>query len=90
MQPTSPGHRLKNDASKLTTTLSQYYNAQHRLLLTGTPLQNSLPELWSLLNFLLPKVWHAQVGQRVRHDAERAPSVVAVCALLGVQLGHDV
>jgi len=50
------GHRLKNDASKLTITLSQYYNAPHRLLLTGTPLQNNLPELWSLLNFLLPKV----------------------------------
>ena len=29
----------------------------NRLLLTGTPLQNNLHELWSLLNFLLPDVF---------------------------------
>ena len=31
--------------------------SQNRLLLTGTPLQNNLVELWSLLNFLLPYVF---------------------------------
>ena len=29
----------------------------NKLLLTGTPLQNNLPELWSLLHFLLPDVF---------------------------------
>ena len=29
----------------------------HRLLITGTPLQNNLHELWALLNFLLPDVF---------------------------------
>ena len=33
------------------------YTAKRRLLLTGTPLQNSLPELWALLNFLLPSIF---------------------------------
>ena len=51
------GHRMKNHENKLTTVLVQSYNAPRRLLLTGTPLQNSLPELWSLLNFLLPDIF---------------------------------
>lgn len=51
------GHRLKNHNCKLTLMLNAYFHAQHRLLLTGTPLQNKLPELWALLNFLLPKIF---------------------------------
>ena len=50
------GHRMKNAASKLSATLLQYESA-HRLLLSGTPLQNSLHELWALLNFMLPKIF---------------------------------
>lgn len=33
--------------------------SRHRLLLTGTPLQNDLGELWSLLNFLLPTIFNS-------------------------------
>ncbi|PAV74647.1 hypothetical protein WR25_25647 [Diploscapter pachys] len=51
------GHRLKNHNCKLTLMLNGYFHAQHRLLLTGTPLQNKLPELWALLNFLLPSIF---------------------------------
>ena len=50
------GHRLKNAHCQFAATLGTEYTSRNRLLLTGTPLQNSLPELWSLLNFLLPKV----------------------------------
>jgi len=53
------GHRLKNAQCKFTQILGTEYNSRNRLLLTGTPLQNSLPELWSLLNFLLPQVFHS-------------------------------
>ncbi|KCV67781.1 hypothetical protein, variant [Fonticula alba] len=51
------GHRIKSRSSKLNVTLAKHYPAPHRLLLTGTPLQNNLPELWALLNFLLPVVF---------------------------------
>ncbi|KAL0226533.1 hypothetical protein P9112_013857 [Eukaryota sp. TZLM1-RC] len=51
------GHRMKNSAGKLTTTLRKDYHSRNRVLLTGTPLQNSLPELWSLLNWLLPNIF---------------------------------
>ena len=33
------------------------YKTNYRLLITGTPLQNNLHELWALLNFLLPEVF---------------------------------
>ena len=35
------------------------FNSQRRLLLTGTPLQNSLMELWSLMHFLMPNVFQS-------------------------------
>ena len=53
------GHKMKNSKSKFAYTLGSQYNSEHRLLLTGTPLQNNLTELWALLNFLLPKVFSA-------------------------------
>ncbi|KAJ5745304.1 hypothetical protein N7520_010486 [Penicillium odoratum] len=51
------GHRMKNANSKLSSTLSSYYTSRYRLILTGTPLQNNLPELWALLNFVLPNIF---------------------------------
>jgi ATP-dependent DNA helicase len=50
------GHRLKNFDCKLIREL-KFIPTANKLLLTGTPLQNSLPELWSLLHFLLPDVF---------------------------------
>lgn len=52
------GHRLKNHECALAKTISGY-QIQRRLLLTGTPIQNSLQELWSLLNFLLPTIFNS-------------------------------
>ena len=44
------GHRLKNAASKLCGGLARLVTP-FRLLLTGTPLQNNLDELWALLEY---------------------------------------
>ena len=53
------GHRMKNANSKFAQTLGNSYKSRNRLLLTGTPLQNNLPELWALLNFLLPSIFNS-------------------------------
>ncbi|KAI3469543.1 hypothetical protein Pfo_026206 [Paulownia fortunei] len=53
------GHRLKNYDCVLARTLVSGYRIRRRLLLTGTPIQNSLQELWSLLNFLLPTIFNS-------------------------------
>lgn len=47
------GHRLKNSSSKLFSMLNTF-SFQHRVLLTGTPLQNNIGEMYNLLNFLQP------------------------------------
>lgn len=49
-------HRIKNEKSVLSTVV-RLFRTHCRLLLTGTPLQNNLHELWALLNFLLPEVF---------------------------------
>ena len=49
-------HRIKNENSKLSGVVREF-NVAHRLLITGTPLQNNLHELWALLNFLLPDIF---------------------------------
>ena len=50
------GHRIKNLNCRFIRELQSYQSA-NRLLITGTPLQNNLTELWSLLHFLMPDIF---------------------------------
>lgn len=53
-------YRISHDTTIITLLFIRElktYMAANRLLLTGTPLQNNLSELWSLLNFLLPDIF---------------------------------
>lgn len=47
------GHQIKNGRTKITQAV-KLIKAKHRLLLSGTPIQNNVLELWSLFDFLMP------------------------------------
>lgn len=59
-------HRIKNEKSKLSEIVREF-RTTNRLLLTGTPLQNNLHELWALLNFLLPEVFSSSEVSNIEH-----------------------
>ncbi|KAF2428313.1 hypothetical protein EJ08DRAFT_592340 [Tothia fuscella] len=50
------GHKIKNHDTDISKAL-QGLKSEYRLLLTGTPLQNNLMEMWSLLHWMLPDVF---------------------------------
>lgn len=47
------GHIIKNVRTKLSRSI-RLLSAKHRLILSGTPIQNNVTELWSLFDFLMP------------------------------------
>ncbi|XP_023210874.1 LOW QUALITY PROTEIN: chromodomain-helicase-DNA-binding protein 1-like [Centruroides sculpturatus] len=59
-------HRLKNDDSLLYKSLFEF-DTNHRLLITGTPLQNSLKELWALLHFIMPNKFGSWEDFEIEH-----------------------
>jgi SNF2 family DNA or RNA helicase len=55
------GHRIKSNVTNVSTAL-RTVSSEYRLILTGTPLQNNLHELWSLLAWLYPDVFTEPTG----------------------------
>jgi SWI/SNF-related matrix-associated actin-dependent regulator of chromatin subfamily A member 5 len=51
------GHHIKNE-NTMAANAACSLTACQRIILTGTPLQNDLSELWSLLRFILPDIFH--------------------------------
>lgn len=51
-------HNIKNFKSQRWQVLLNFHS-KRRLLLTGTPLQNDVGELWSLMHFLMPNIFHS-------------------------------
>lgn len=74
------GHALRNSTSKRYKALMRI-PAKFRLLLTGTPLQNNLQELVSLLNFLMPNVFAGR--------EEDLASIFKVCVLVLLEKAHQ-
>ena len=63
-------HRIKNDESKL-SVIVRSFSSKNRLLITGTPLQNNLHELWALLNFLVPDIFNSDEEFTNLFDTEK-------------------
>jgi DNA excision repair protein ERCC-6 len=49
------GHKIKNPDSEITIVCKQF-ETPHRIILSGTPIQNNLKELWSLFDFVFPGI----------------------------------
>ncbi|CEH18076.1 snf2 chromatin remodeling protein [Ceraceosorus bombacis] len=60
------GHIIKNAKTKTTQAVKKV-RAQHRLLLSGTPIQNNVLELWSLFDFLMPGFLGTEQSFQVRY-----------------------
>lgn len=59
------GHRLKNDETKLYENLSRM-KFDYKVLLTGTPLQNNIRELFNIIQFLDPKLNAEQLEEQYK------------------------
>ena len=79
------GQRLKNDSSLLYKALSSF-KIKHKVLLTGTPLQNNPRELFNLLQFLDPKDVNAsdlerEYGELTRENVPELHNLIRYAAL---------
>ncbi|USP78906.1 SWI/SNF-related matrix-associated actin-dependent regulator of chromatin subfamily A member 5 [Curvularia clavata] len=61
------GHKIKNSSAQISTALKSV-SAEYRLILTGTPLQNNMLEMWSLLTWLYPNVFDARTETLFRES----------------------
>ncbi|KAF8913030.1 SNF2 family N-terminal domain-containing protein, partial [Gymnopilus junonius] len=61
------GQRLKSDSSLLFKKLNEL-NSIHRIILTGTPLNNNMRELFNLMNFLDPAEWKDLEALEKQHE----------------------
>ena len=85
------GHILKNDMSQVSQALRKFHFA-HALLLTGTPLQNNLHELWALLNFLYPELFPQSARRWTLLYDYMEPAALcssATCAARGALVSGD-
>ncbi|XP_040896882.1 chromodomain-helicase-DNA-binding protein 1-like [Toxotes jaculatrix] len=74
-------HRLKNQNSLLHKTLTEF-SAEFRVLLTGTPIQNNLQELYSLLSFIQPSIFTADAAEDFINSYSNVQSQPALAAEL--------
>lgn len=70
------GHAIRNPKARITQAVKRV-RAEHRLLLSGTPIQNDVVELWSLFDFLMPGFLGTEREFRSTYGVAAARSVAA-------------
>jgi SNF2 family DNA or RNA helicase len=55
------GHKAKNINTELRRNLVELRVKNSRFILTGTPLQNNLNELWAIFDFVQPKIFGSYI-----------------------------
>ncbi|KAF8744257.1 chromatin remodeling protein, partial [Rhizoctonia solani] len=88
------GHQIKNGRTKITQAVKMI-NAHHRLLLSGTPIQNNVLELWSLFDFLMPgflgteQQFNERFGKPILANKDaKAPAKTREAATLALEALH--
>jgi len=69
------GHKIKSSATQISSSLRNI-SAEHKLILTGTPLQNNLTEMWALLTWLYPDVFIENTEQLFKDSFDLAKGKV--------------
>ncbi|MCJ1381133.1 hypothetical protein MMC17_004242 [Xylographa soralifera] len=74
------GHKIKNELSQVSTAL-QGLGAEFRLILTGTPLQNNMMELWALLHWLYPEVFTDKTSELFKNSFDLSKGKVSTTVM---------
>ncbi|KAF8126339.1 P-loop containing nucleoside triphosphate hydrolase protein [Boletus edulis] len=78
------GHRIKNSETQVSSKI-QGLGSLYRLILTGTPVQNNLVELWSLLHWLYPAVFTPASERIFRESFNLAKGTYSIPILKAAQ-----
>jgi len=81
------GHKVKNESSLVSQAVRKL-KAECVVLLTGTPLQNNLTELWAVLNFLYPRVFDEKAKVKFANAFELSTSTVRFVHVYNFQNHH--
>ncbi|GAX29120.1 TATA-binding protein-associated factor [Fistulifera solaris] len=82
------GHLLKNPKTA-TAMASKKLRAQHRLVLTGTPVQNNVNEVWAMFDFLMPNYLGSAAAFIKTYARPIMKSQLPTASTLDVQEGNS-
>lgn len=85
------GHKIRNPNSQISAAVKRI-NTPHKILLTGSPMQNNLQELWSLFDFIIPgllgtlQVFTEHFVNPIIHGGFANSTSIQVCTFLFVSI----